>query len=79
MARTTSRIPATSSESLTDMVFGFLDDGFAEESPENTCSSGDGYDDEGDEEEDSFNVEESKLFWEEQEQLLQVKLFCLFV
>lgn len=72
MAGTISRIPATSSESLTDMVFGFLDDGFAEESPENTCSS-------GDEEEDSLNVEESKLFWEEQEQLLQVKLFCLFV
>lgn len=89
MAGTMSRVPATrrisdeiaelrrGATSLSDMVFGFLDDGFAEDSQENTCSSGDGYDD-GDEEENSCSVEESKLFWEEQEQLLQVIYYYLF-
>lgn len=86
MAGTISRIPAirrisdeiaeirSGATSLSDMVFGFLDDGYAEDLPENTCSSGEGYDD-GDEEENSCSVEENKLFWEEQEQLLQVIYF----
>lgn len=60
--------------SLDDMVFEFLEYG-EESSPESSFSSGDGcYDDDRDEER-SFDVEESKAFWDEQMKLLQGTLY----
>lgn len=58
------------SESLGDMVFGFLD-----EESQSSCNSGDGFDFEDcgtDGEEGLDNVEGRKAFWEEEDQLLQV-------
>lgn len=57
--------------SLADMVFGFLED--VEALPENTSRFSDGCDDGDEDDEDSCNGGGNKVFWEEQEQLLQVK------
>ncbi|KAF7850528.1 hypothetical protein BT93_L5413 [Corymbia citriodora subsp. variegata] len=61
-------------ETSLDVFFGFLDEGAA--SPESSCSSGDGFEDLENEEEDggSANAEESRAFWESQEHFVQATL-----
>lgn len=64
--------------SFSDMVFGFLDDG--EELPAygfgSSCESQESettaFDEQDEEKENSESVEESKTFWETQNQILQV-------
>ncbi|CAK9149490.1 unnamed protein product [Ilex paraguariensis] len=64
------------SESVSDMIFGFLDEG--EGLTESSCDSSDGFggsDSVEDEEvENPPNLEERKVFWETQEELLQATL-----
>lgn len=71
------------SESTALMIFGFLEEN--EWSSESSCNSGDGFDggefvDEEEEvvDESSCNVEETRVFWESQEQLVQVNFFYFF-
>lgn len=52
--------------SFADMVFGFMEG----QNLSGNSSNSDNYDDEDDE--NSYNVEENKAFWKEQEQTLQV-------
>lgn len=64
---------------LTDMVFSLLERG--EELPENTCSSGNDYIEEDEDEENPCDVEADREFWEEQYQFIQVRLrfhFAIF-
>jgi len=67
--------------SLSDMVFGFLEDG--DESWSESASS-EGYhenkimDMEEEEEENNGNVEENRSFWENQHQLLHVSIIILY-
>lgn len=63
--------------SLSDMVFGFLED-HADDSPESRLGSGAGDYDYGEEVEESCDVEENKAFWEEQMKLLQVRMEFFF-
>ncbi|XP_010526513.1 PREDICTED: uncharacterized protein LOC104804059 [Tarenaya hassleriana] len=58
-----------------DVLFGFLDDG--NNSPDNYRDSGNpgGGDDDDDEDDDGCTSEESKAFWQEQEQLLQATMY----
>ena len=60
--------------SLSDMVFGFLEDG---ESWSESGSS-EGYEEEEEEEENNGNVEENRSFWENQHQLLHVSITVLY-
>ena len=57
--------------SFTDMMFGFLDG--SNESEENLRDFVDG-DENANEDEDASQVEQNKIFWEAQEELLQVNL-----
>lgn len=62
---------STETASFGDMVFGFLEE--FEESPENSCNSGNSYEDEDEEvDENSGNDELKKVYWENQHQLLKV-------
>ncbi|EXB44650.1 hypothetical protein L484_010341 [Morus notabilis] len=68
-------IRGVAATSLDDMVFEYLEYG-EESSPESRFISGDDcYDDDGEEERSSFDVEESKAFWDEQKKLLQGLLY----
>ncbi|XP_027172722.1 uncharacterized protein LOC113772329 [Coffea eugenioides] len=66
-------------ESFTELIFGFIEE-FSEDSSESSCSSTFEFDDraiidEGVDEDENFSiVEESKAFWESQEDLLQTAL-----
>lgn len=62
---------------LADLVFDFLEDGG--ELLENTCSSGNGYVEDDEEEENPRDVEADRSFWEEQDQLIQVFFFLSFL
>lgn len=58
-----------------ETVFGFWED--VQAPSENSANSGNSLDDDGEEEEEEYeslcSVEKNKAFWEEQDQLLQVK------
>ncbi|KAM3697437.1 hypothetical protein ACB098_06G112500 [Castanea mollissima] len=56
--------------SFADMVFGFMEEG---QNLSGNTSNSDNYDEEDDE--NSYNVEENKAFWKEQEQTLQGTLY----
>lgn len=61
----------TESESFDELFVGFFEE--VKDSSDGSCSFSSASDD-ADEEETICNAEESKIFWELQEELLQVKL-----
>lgn len=73
--------PTQPAASLSDMVFGFLEDG--EDLPESVssekgCGEIENFDDEDGEKDSISNVEERKSYWENQHQILQVLSSVLF-